>query len=409
MKILCVWGKYNYGKMERGTSYEYNNFLPALIHMGHDICFFESWDKSSYNDYLELNSNFLETVSNYKPDIIFCVLMGYEIWSETFELIRKKFNAVIINWGTDDSWKYEQFTRYIAKYIDYCVTTYTSALIKSKYDGYDNFILSQWAANSAYLNKPLEAKHCEYDVTFIGSAYGNRRKWIDLLINNKINVQCFGHGWGSGTIEYTELQNILRNSRISLNFADSGKMLKHFKFIHNRQIKARVFEVPGGGGLLFTEHAENIEEYYVPGKEIIIFESIEDLISKIRYYLADKAKRDNVAIAGYNRTVKEHTYENRFTKIFEQIHKDTIKGDEYEKSRALNVNTEFSKIKQNYKIKWFHKMFRLILCLPFIVIFGKIRGKRAARRFLFEVSWRISGKKTYSVKGLPGRLFYEQS
>jgi len=34
---------------------------------------------------------------------------------------------------------------------------------------------------------------------------------------------------------------------------------------------------------------------------------------------------------------------------------------------------------------------------------------RAARRLLFEISWRLGGRRTYSAAGLPGRLFYRES
>jgi spore maturation protein CgeB len=48
----------------------------------------------------------------------------------------------------------------------------------------------------------------------------------------------------------------------------------------------------------------------------------------------------------------------------------------------------------------------LAVCQP---LWGRYRGGRAARRILFEFSWRIFGETTYSARGLPGRLFYLDS
>ena len=114
MKILCVLGQHNYGDPARGEGYEYTNFLPALRRLGHEVVFFESFSRDHYRDFADLNRQFLEAVQAEAPDVILCVLLSYEIWLETLELIRSGSNAILINWSTDDSWKYEQFSRFIA-------------------------------------------------------------------------------------------------------------------------------------------------------------------------------------------------------------------------------------------------------------------------------------------------------
>jgi spore maturation protein CgeB len=55
------------------------------------------------------------------------------------------------------------------------------------------------------------------------------------------------------------------------------------------------------------------------------------------------------------------------------------------------------------------RLLRAILVSTFSLAFGRRRGARAARRFLFELSWRIAGARTYSASGWPGRIFYRES
>src|SRR5574340_921916 len=98
MKILCVLGKHNYGNPARGEGYEYVNFLPALRNLGHQVVFFESFARDAYRDFAELNRSLLETVESEKPDVVLCVLLGYEVWLETLQLIRAGSNAILINW-----------------------------------------------------------------------------------------------------------------------------------------------------------------------------------------------------------------------------------------------------------------------------------------------------------------------
>ena len=119
--------------------------------------------------------------------------MTYEIWIETLQAIRNGSNAALVHWGTDDSWKYEQSTRFIASYFDLNVTTYSSALEKASVDGFDNFILSQWAASSLDMNHPLKAAECQYQVSFIGTAYGDRKKWVDSIKAGGIDRFRHGH------------------------------------------------------------------------------------------------------------------------------------------------------------------------------------------------------------------------
>lgn len=406
MKILCVFGKYNYGKSERGISYEYANFLPALRNLGHEIIFFESWDKSIYKDFSELNKKFLNIIEQKKPDIVFCVTMGYEIWLETLTLARSGSHAKFIHWSTDDSWKYDQATRFIAPFFDLCATTYASAMQKALKDGFNHFILTQWAANSATMVAPLAASQCKYQVSFVGSAYGNRIEWVNELAKRGIEVACFGHGWPNGSVSADEIPRIMRESVISLNFGDSGIVLGAGLPGRSRQIKARVFEVPGAGGLLMTEPAEQLDLFYNLNQEIITFENCDDLAVKIKYYLSREHERNAISNAGYTRTRKEHTYEIRFGLIFQKAL--ALQVNRVAQTHSIDMR-KYSILEKKHRVSILLKFLKLLIDLPCVLMFGKKRGHRAARRFLYELSWRIFGQKTYSVKGWPGRLFYDHS
>ncbi|HEY5293656.1 MAG TPA: glycosyltransferase [Burkholderiales bacterium] len=407
MKILCVLGEHNYGDPSRGQCYEYVNFLPALRNLGHQVIFFESFNRSSYRDFADLNRKFLEKVQAEKPDIILCVLLlGYEIWLETFELVRQCCNAVIINWSTDDSWKYEQLSKLVAPAFDIYATTYPEAIAKSQRGGHSNFVLTQWAASAASLAKPLPAGECRYPVSFVGSCYGNRRKWISALEQRGIDVACFGHGWNNGPVRSEEIPKIMRESVISLNFGDSGVVMRGLVPVRSRQIKARVFEAPGAGGFLMTESAENLDRFYRVGEEIVVFEGVSDLADKINYFLGHPEERDRIAMAGHVRTRNEHTYAVRFGHLLEIASR--IKAARGERPCAIDFG-KFDSVRKRYKTGLLLKLVKFVLLAPCMAAWGRNRGPRAARRFLFEISWRVVGKKTYSVSGWPGRLFYRES
>ena len=62
-----------------------------------------------------------------------------------------------------------------------------------------------------------------------------------------------------------------------------------------------------------------LEDYLTPGREIGVFESTEDLVSQVRWWLEHETERARAAEAGYRRVRAEHTYDHRFAAIFERI------------------------------------------------------------------------------------------
>ena len=409
MKVLCAFGHYAYGDPARGEGYEHANFLPALRTLGHEPVMFESFDRRPYNSYADMNRAFLKAVERTQPDVILCVLMNYELWTETLDLVRRNTAAPVINWGTDDSWKYAQFTRFIAPHVDCYATTYSDVIAKSGRTGPANVVLTQWAANDAALAQPARAVDCRYSVSFIGSAYGNRRRWIEQLQRRGIDVECFGHGWPRGPVATEEIPRIMRESVISLNFGDSGLQFSGLKPYRSRQIKARVFEVPGAGGFLLTENSPDLARYYRPGEEVVAFNSVDDLAAKIRHYLAHGEERDRIALAGHQRTRDEHTYAQRFARLFDEAR--VLKADYTAAMPArprhfVTDEASFTSIAARHTRGPWLRALGALLSWPAILIWGRERGMRAARRMLFELSWRLAGETTYSAAGLPGRVFY---
>ncbi|OIQ02177.1 MAG: hypothetical protein COS82_06255 [Zetaproteobacteria bacterium CG06_land_8_20_14_3_00_59_53] len=406
MKILCAFGKHNYGDASRGLGYEYANFLPALQHLGHELAFFELWDRSAYSDFAELNRRFLQAVEGEAPDVVLCVTMTTELWLETLELARKGSDALFIHWNPDDSWKYRQNSRLIAPGFDAMATTYPAVQQQAAADGLHDFVLTQWAANSAVFNEPLPAEACEHDVSFVGSAYGNRLAWIEALQQRGIEVACFGHGWPNGPVAAGDIPRIMRASRISLNFGDSGVVMQGVKPLRSRQIKARVFEVPGAGGLLLTEDAEHLADCFRPDEEIVVFNDVDDLAQRIRALLAEPARRDAIARAGHERCKKEHSYEARFSALLEAA--NAMRSCRSRHACKMDM-AAFERIALRHRAVPALKLLRALLLLPCSLIWGRQRGVRAARRMLFELSWRLVGDRVYRAAGWPGRLFYHES
>jgi spore maturation protein CgeB len=348
IKIAYIGAKYDPFKNKKAYNHEYLTFYDTLTKMeNHKHEIFPFFFDEVLNKYgKKMNQMLLEFIKEKSPDLCF-FLVSYEMNKNTINEITKYTNT--FNWFTDDTWQFEIFSKNYAPLFDYVGTTDIESIAKYHKIGYKNVIKTQWGYNH-YKYKPISNEN-NYGTTFIGQKYGNRSELIDYIKSNGIKINCYGGGWENGRVSEHQMNVIFTNSEINLNFADSSYAPLHLEIpgiilrkdrlgkIHVRepvewlprtrlifskrvpQIKARVFEVPGCGGLLLTTNVNFIDQYYIPDKEIILFDNEEDMIEKINHIHneLDEKERKKIAVAGYKRSLSEHTYEKRFKEIFKKM------------------------------------------------------------------------------------------
>ncbi|MBI5153126.1 MAG: glycosyltransferase [Parcubacteria group bacterium] len=347
MRILYIGMKYDYGDPKRGFSFEHYNFYESLVAMDdgrHEIMYFPFDEIMNEVGRDEMNRRLLDVVKQEKPVLCFFFLFTDEIEERTIQTITEKSGATTFNWFADDHWRFDNFSKFYAPYFHYVSTTDSLAPGKYRKIGYKNVIKSQWACNDQTY-KPVVDAILKYDVTFVGQPHSDRKMVAEKIKSAGIHLQCWGNGWPEGRASQEEMIRIFSESRINLNLTkgsgaiDIKQIAKIFlnrrtdnsygvqsptmwvnnaKSLWNKrreQIKGRNFEIPGCGGFLLTADADNLGDYYIDGKEIVIFKGVPDLIEKARYYLKHEDERARIAVAGYERTVREHTYKKRFQEL----------------------------------------------------------------------------------------------
>ena len=344
MRILYAGMKYDYGDPARGLSFEHTNIYDSLAHMGHEIIYFDFVEEFQRRGKPAMNARILDIARTEKPDLLFCVLFTDQFDLDTIRTISERTDVTTFNWFADDHWRFDNYSRFWAPAFNWVSTTAQSALPKYAAIGYKNVIKTQWACDH-FQYRPLGLP-LKYDVTFIGQPHGNRRETIAALRAAGIDVQTWGFGWENGRVEQDEMIAIFNQSRINLNLANASilepgplprralrRALRHSPHIIRSlplaqrvltlssrpvasQIKGRNFEVPGTGGFLLTDPADNLDQYYIPDREIGLFNGVDTLAARIRHYLDHEDERAAIARAGHARTVAEHTYEQRFNALF---------------------------------------------------------------------------------------------
>lgn len=357
MNILYVGMEYDYGIRERGRSFEHYNFYDTLARMGHTIYYFDFKALESSLGPARMNRRLGEIVRSDKPDLMFTFLYEEELDKRTVRSISEDTGTVTLNWFADDHWRFNGYSRYWAPCFNWVVTTAQSAVPKYAAIGYRNVIKSQWGFNPhLYRRNPDLA--LRYHVTFVGQPHGNRRMVVDKLAQEGIRVNTWGHGWEAGRISQEDMIRVFNQSRINLNLPNAssadwrrpppeivsrgrralGGQLERFalgrtvKALRRQviaarsplatlpeQIKARNFEIPGCGGFQLSGEAEDLDQCFDPGREIVLFADVNDLVEKIQYYLAREDERAVIATAGHARALRDHTYQARFHDIFSRI------------------------------------------------------------------------------------------
>lgn len=106
-----------------------------------------------------------------------------------------------------------------------------------------------------------------------------------------------------GTTDYyAEMPLVFKQSRINLNIS-----LRSIK----SGIPLRAFDIMGSGGFLLSNYQEDFLENFTPGVDFEYYESENDMLQKIDYYLSHEDERIAIAKNGHDKVAAAHTYRDR--------------------------------------------------------------------------------------------------
>lgn len=106
-----------------------------------------------------------------------------------------------------------------------------------------------------------------------------------------------------GTVDnYSQMPLVFYRSRINLNIS-----LRSIK----SGIPLRAFDIMGSGGFLLSNYQADFMDNFIPGEDFDYYESKEDLLRKLEYYLNYEDERAAIAKNGHDKIAKSHTYRHR--------------------------------------------------------------------------------------------------
>lgn len=253
-------------------------------------------------------------VQLYKPDVLYVIGLG-SISNEFLQEIKKEARLFLIAQNASDWRDMEELYEYLHPY-DLFLSSFPhyAAAIQNMGKSSEYFRLCFCEKALEYVKLMIQR---DIDISFVGG-FGPR--WGDAMnmferISEKYNFRLYGEGLfldnnfpalkrsHYGPLYGLDVYRLYSNSKIVIN--------RHILASSNYANNSRMYEATGMGALLVTEMRENLSEMFEPGKEVVTYESPEEALEKIDYYLKHESERKKIAAAGHERTLKEHTYKNR--------------------------------------------------------------------------------------------------
>lgn len=109
---------------------------------------------------------------------------------------------------------------------------------------------------------------------------------------------------------YTEMPLVFNQSKINLNITRRGIQ---------RGMPLRSIDIMGSGGFLLTNYQADFLEHFVPGEDFVYYDSKEDLLRKVDYYLSHDEERQAIAKNGHDKIAAAHTYRHRVREMLDGL------------------------------------------------------------------------------------------
>lgn len=284
----------------------------------------------------DVRQNLVELARGNRPDLVL-VLDGMDLPTEQVDELRGMGIRTAV-WLTDDPY-YTDFTLVLAPHYDYVFTLERNCIEYYRQLGCAQVHYLPFAAYRPHYRPLITRPGSPRDISFIGSAYWNRVNFFREIMPQLMEFNTVFNGiWWDRLPEapiYGERIEVGKwmspqetaaaysSSRIVINLHRS-----HVDDVVNNNTLAvpaaspnpRTFEIMASGTLQLSDARDDLATFYTPDEEIVTFNTQQELMDKIRYYLANEEERQRIALKGLERTLRDHTYPKRVNELLTIIY-----------------------------------------------------------------------------------------
>jgi spore maturation protein CgeB len=265
----------------------------------------------------------ISQINNFHPDIILTVL--WDIPPAIIENLKNRDGRepLVVMWCPD------ALTNFYRQYI--FTTRYDYLFFKDQY--IVDFFRSKLHLNAYLLplgcypkwhhkveltSEEISIYGC--DITTAAGLYYYRIKFLEHFMQYNMKI------WGPppSTFLQSPLLKCVQGRYVgelekAKAFNGAAIVLNNMHYAEILGVNQRVFDACGCGAFQIVDASPVMEDYFVPGKELVCFQDLKELQELIPYYLNRPQERADIAYAGYTRAHAEHTFRHRLEKMLEII------------------------------------------------------------------------------------------
>ncbi len=280
-------------------------------------------------DIASANKKICESIIAENYDIVW-IDKGLTIKPETIQKIKNSpYKTIVISFSPDDMLNPNNQSKFYLQCLplyDFHITTKSFHLHELSSMGAKNVLMmnNAFCPNS---HRPIQIDLDEKakiggSVGFIGFWEKEREEYIEYLAQNNILVRV----WGPWPKYRKYHKNIKVEGKLVLG-DDYAKTICSFDinlcFLRkiNRDLQTtRSIEIPACGAFMLAERSNEHQNLFEEGIEADYFDSKEELLKKVKYYLKNKVDRDRIANAGFNKCLSSgYSYKERLGLIIDNI------------------------------------------------------------------------------------------
>ncbi len=162
----------------------------------------------------------------------------------------------------------------------------------------------------------------EWDVSFFGAMDGTRykemrpRQAFFHALSKRLTALGIRHLFREAKGLSTEAQvQLIQTSHINLNF---GASCEYGSPVASG-LPERCYGIPACGGFLLSDRRTHAQDDFTPGENWAEFDSLDDCVDKIQYWLSHFDKARDLAERCHAHVLNHHTYAHRAEKLLNAI------------------------------------------------------------------------------------------
>jgi spore maturation protein CgeB len=173
------------------------------------------------------------------------------------------------------------------------------------------------------------------DCMFVGHYEGDgRAECLEALIMSGVNLKLFGpykglkeSGWeipiSNSNILHRLLPVLYLSGQEYVKALSSTSIALCFLSKLNKDTYTRrCFEIPAIGAVLFSEYSDDLASMFIDGEEAVFFRNKEELVHKVKYYLAHEDQLQRIRENGTSRVIRDsHDIYSRLRTVLELVGK----------------------------------------------------------------------------------------